>query len=148
MDLYNKIILELNRDPPNYTVREDAKHEVRAYNSYCGDKFKIHFDFKDWADKIAFQGHGCAVSKASTAILTECIQGKRWREIHDICVTVLDYLSKGDVPSSGSERNITDIDERLESFAVVRDYPGRYECAALCWEEMRKYCLKELDHTD
>jgi nitrogen fixation protein NifU and related proteins len=132
MDLYSKVILELSKYPPNYSEREDAKHEIKAFNSYCGDKFKVQLDYDVQAKAVSFMGYGCAVSKASAAILTECAKEKTWRELHDICVKVLDFLN-------GEEADIADVDERLDSFSVVRNYPGRYECAALCWEEMRKY---------
>ncbi len=138
MDLYNKVILDLNKNPPNYAEREAAQHEIKAFNSYCGDKFKVGFDFDVLAKDVSFAGYGCAVSKASAAILTECTSGKSWQEINDICVKVLDFLK-------GGKLGIAEIDPRIESFAVVRNYPGRYECAALCWEEMRKYSSSQID---
>lgn len=132
MDLYSKVILELSKYPPNYAEREDARHEIKAFNSYCGDKFKVQLDYDVLVKVVSFTGYGCAVSKASAAILTECAKGKSWQEMHDICVKVLDFLNGGEI-------NIADVDERLDSFSVVRNYPGRFECAALCWQEMRKY---------
>ena len=143
MDLYNRTILDLNSNPPNFSARDDAQHEVKAYNSYCGDKFKLLLDYPTRAEAISFTGHGCAVSKASAAILTECVLGKSWQEIHDICVTVLEYLKSGVSDITGIDQKIADIDARLESFSVVSKYPGRYDCAALCWEEMRKYSINE-----
>ena len=143
MDLYNRTILDLNSNPPNFSARENAQHEVKAYNSYCGDKFKLLLDYPAKAEAISFTGHGCAISKASAAILTECVPGKSWQEIHDLCVAVLDYLRSGDSDVTGIDQKIADIDARLESFSVVNKYPGRYDCAALCWEEMRKYSIKQ-----
>ena len=148
MDLYNKTILDLNSNPPNYVVREDAQHEVKAYNTFCGDKYILHLDYENGVYAISFAGYGCAVSKASAAILTECVQGKTWQEVHEICETVIDYLSSGNEDSTEIDHAITDIDARLESFAIVRKYPGRYDCAALCWEELRKYCLLQIECKD
>ena len=148
MDLYSKTILNLNSKPPNYGAREDAQHEVKAYNAYCGDKYKLHLDYEACAEEISFTGYGCAVSKASTAILTECMKERSWQEIHDICVVVLDFLRGSNVDNEGLGDKVAEIDARLESFAVVRKYPGRYECAALCWEEMLQYSLKQIDSKD
>jgi nitrogen fixation NifU-like protein len=139
MDLYSDIILELNKNPPNYRVSVAATHELKAYNSYCGDKYKLHLDYADGANDVSFEGHGCAVSKASAAILTQCVEGKSWNEIRDMCQAVLEFLK-------GDRSNVADIDDRLEAFAVVRKYPGRYNCAALCWEEMQKYCLLQISN--
>ncbi len=148
MDLYDKTILDLNSNPPNFVDREDAQHVVKAYNAYCGDKFKVNLDFDKRAGEISFMGYGCAVSKASTAVMTECLREKSWVQIVDICVTVLDFLNGGGDGANSTNHAIKHIDIRLESFAVVHKYPGRYDCAALCWEEMRKYALKQQDCAD
>lgn len=144
MDLYDKTILELNRNPRNYSAREAAEHVVKAYNTFCGDKYKVHLDFADRAEAVSFMGYGCAVSKASTSIMTDCIDGKAWQEIHDSCVFVLDFLKGENEVTIGSNRAIADIDVRLQSFDIVHKYPGRLDCAALCWEEMRKYAILQL----
>ena len=137
-DLYDKIILDLNRNTPNFIVRDKVEHEVAVYNSYCGDKFLLQMDVKGHVETVTFHGFGCAVSKASTAILTECAQGKSWQEIRDSCVVVLNFLN-------GGVENIALIDERLNSFAIVHKIPGRYDCAAMCWEEMRKYTSTQIE---
>ena len=132
MDLYSPVILELNRNPKTFEKVEDADYVVKAYNSYCGDKFTIYFDVDKRVTRVKFHGYGCAVSKASAALMTEVLEGATRKEVLTICGKAIQYL-KGETQAD------QDIDERLSAFSVVGKYPGRYECAALCWTEMEKF---------
>lgn len=132
MDLYSPVILELNSSARNYGKSEGALHQVKAYNTFCGDKFLISFNGDGTIQDISFHGYGCAVSKASAALMTEVINGKPLSEVAQMCTDVIRYLKgESDVALS--------LDDRLEAFGVVKKYPGRYDCAALCWNEMLKY---------
>ena len=132
MDLYSPTILELNSDAPNFGKNEDAGHHVKAYNTFCGDKFTIAFDVNGTIRDILFHGYGCAVSKSSAALLTEVLTGKTPQEAISASEEVIAFLKE-------EQKSIDHIDPRLEAFAVVGKYPGRYDCAALSWTEMAKY---------
>ena len=132
MDLYSDQIKQLNAAPPNYEKRDHADHSIKAFNSYCGDKFTVFVDSSDRIATAVFHGYGCAVSKASAAILTEYLPGKSWTEVNVGCQKVLDFLA-------GNTGEIDMVDVRLEDFAVVKNYPGRFECAALVWREVGAY---------
>lgn len=137
MDLYSAEIKRLNATPPNFALSDEADHVVKAYNTFCGDKFRIFISENDRIEEVLFHGYGCAVSKASSAIATEYLKGKSWSEVVDDCKQVVDFLS-------GEDREIDAIDPRLKDFAVVRKYPGRFECAALVWREVGKYAQQIL----
>ncbi len=92
MDLYSPVILELNSSATNYVKDSDASHQVKAYNTFCGDKFVISFNQDGTLEDVTFHGYGCAVSKASTALMTEIIGGKALHEVTQICRKVLAYL--------------------------------------------------------
>ena len=128
MDLYSPVIRELNAAPANYGELEAPDHEVKAINNFCGDKFIVRIKYDNKVEEVVFNGYGCAVSKASADILSDNIKELNWNEIADLCRSVLDFL-EGKAP-------LGSLDERLESFSVVRKYPGRFECAALAWKEM------------
>jgi nitrogen fixation NifU-like protein len=132
MDLYSPVILELNSSAPNFGKDEGALHRVKAYNTYCGDKFVIAFNKDNTVEDVSFHGYGCAVSKASAGLMTEVITGKTLPEVAEICRQVIAFLK-------GENDNALELDERLQAFGVVKKYPGRYDCAALCWGEMLKY---------
>ena len=141
MDLYSPTILQLSKSAPRYGQKEDADHEVRAYNTFCGDKFKVRLDANGVVEDAMFEGYGCSVSKASCAILTESIIGKNWTEVRSMCDAVIDYLE-------GNSDSIDAVDPRLTDFAVVRKYPGRFDCAALAWQEMRKFVEEFMSQSD
>ena len=132
MDLYSPVILELNSSATNYVKDSGASHQVKAYNTFCGDKFLISFNHDGTLKDVTFHGYGCAVSKASTALMTEIISGKSLQDVAQMCKQVLAYLD-------GENDEALDLDDRIASFGVVKKYPGRYDCAALCWSEMLKY---------
>ena len=75
--LYRDTILEHWQHPQNYGVIKDADIDIQDNNPYCGDK--IHLTIKLDQGKIkqiAFEGEGCAISKASASLFTENIKGK------------------------------------------------------------------------
>ena len=133
-ELYSPIILDHNQHPRHYQKRPEAGLILDAYNSLCGDKFKLYLDVQE--DRVvaaSFSGYGCAVSKAATSVLMEKIQGKTWEEVQ---VLVQDYL-KAIKTDQGSTK-----DEELLAFAAAKKFPGRLKCAVLSWEAVAEY-LKE-----
>ncbi|PKL36424.1 SUF system NifU family Fe-S cluster assembly protein [Candidatus Peregrinibacteria bacterium HGW-Peregrinibacteria-1] len=90
MDLYSEIILDYYKNPRNKTLLETANKTATEFNSTCGDKITIYLEVAD--DKIIqarYQGDGCAISQASTSMLTEKLIGLSVKEaqelkIHDI----------------------------------------------------------------
>jgi len=131
MDLYSPVIKQLNTSPANYGAMEEADHEVRAINNFCGDKFVVRVNYEGRVTDVRFNGYGCAVSKASADILSDNVKNRSWEEISEICKSVLGYLD--------GKQGIELPDPRLESFSVVSKYPGRRDCAALAWSEMLTY---------
>ena len=131
MDLYSPELLELGKSDDHYEKRNSADHQVKAINSYCGDKFTMFFDYSDTVSDASFHGYGCVVARAAAALVIEEITDRSWTEIKDIATQNLHYLDDG--------TEYQDMDERMRCFAPVRNYPGRQECAALAWKEILKY---------
>ena len=79
--LYQEILLEHNSKPRNYRMLKDATVSVEGYNPLCGDKYTLQLRLEDdTIVDIGFQGSGCAISKASTSMLTERVMGKTTSE--------------------------------------------------------------------
>ena len=138
MDLYSPTIKELSKNPPNFGENGNADHIVKAYNSYCGDKFRVQLVGGETLSEVMFDGHGCAVSKASCAILTEIVGGKSWEQVGQMCDRVVSYLSN-------EGESIDGLDARLKDFVVVRKYPGRLDCAILAWRELGAYARQMIE---
>src|SRR5918993_4640649 len=76
-DLYQEVILDHNRRPHNFRVIEAATAKQEGYNPLCGDRLTLYLAVDgDVIKDVAFQGSGCAISKASASLMTDALKGK------------------------------------------------------------------------
>lgn len=135
--LYQSVILEHNKFPLNYKKKEAASYQLEAYNSICGDKYRLFFEvYNDRIKAIHFHGYGCAISKAATSILTKHLEGKSLEEAHQICQLYQKHL----IPNTLAEKELI---EDFEAFSAAQHFPGREKCASLSWKEMERF-LEEI----
>jgi nitrogen fixation NifU-like protein len=77
-DMYQEVILLHYRSPRNFGPLENADRVGEESNPLCGDHITLRLKLDPTAQKIQevkFQGDGCAISVASTSMLTEKIAG-------------------------------------------------------------------------
>ena len=75
-ELYQEVILDHNRQPRNFRVLEGGR-KAEGYNPLCGDRLTVYLRVdNDTITDAAFQGSGCAISKASASLMTESVKGK------------------------------------------------------------------------
>ena len=85
MDIYTETILEYYRHPRNHGTIKDADIVARDSNPVCGDIIEIYIKVDNNNVKdIKFSGHGCALSQASTSMLTEIVSGKKLDEVKNL----------------------------------------------------------------
>jgi nitrogen fixation NifU-like protein len=76
-DLYRELILDHYRSPRNHGRLEHYDAKAEGQNPLCGDELEIELTVVDEKiDQIRFHGQGCAISQASTSMLTELVEGK------------------------------------------------------------------------
>jgi nitrogen fixation NifU-like protein len=81
-DIYKDIILDYYRNPRNYGELPEANVHVKDSNPLCGDVIEIQLKVDDGkVEDVRFKGRGCAISQASTSMLTETVKGKTLDEI-------------------------------------------------------------------
>jgi nitrogen fixation NifU-like protein len=130
--LYDDSILEENRKPYHYQKAENADLILEAYNPICGDQFRLFlFTDKNTIETAYFHGYGCAVSKASASVLTRELEGCTLEEARSKCRDFMRWLAEE------AHHNFK-APASWESFAAVRDFPGRLSCAQLAWETIAK----------
>ena len=130
--LYSKLILEKQQDTTGFEKREDASHILEAYNPLCGDQFKLYLDLQDGQlVKASYHGYGCALSKVSTALLIERLQGKSIDESKEL---ILDYFNDLKSPAAHS-------DEIIKALARAKSFPGREQCTVLSWKAAREFFI-------
>ena len=134
--LYQDIILEHGKSPRNFGKCEKYTHEAKGYNPLCGDKVHVYLKLNNEknVDNVTFQGTGCAISIASTSIMTELVKGKSLEVAKKI---VIDFLN---MIKNTQEIKSNDLDEdqkiKIMSLSGVKQYPMRVKCATLAWHTL------------
>ena len=83
-DLYRENILDHYKNPRNHGRIEDAGASAEGMNPLCGDEVTITVAFAEDGETIGevkFEGRGCAISQASTSMLTELIKGRKAADV-------------------------------------------------------------------
>jgi nitrogen fixation protein NifU and related proteins len=128
-DLYQQVILDHNRKPRNFRKIADANRTAEGYNPLCGDRITVEATVEDGIVKdIAFQGAGCAISKAAASMMTASVIGKPEREVDALFHRVHAMLT--------SANGTVDVG-KLAVFAGVREFPSRIKCATLAWHTLQ-----------
>ena len=132
-DLYQQVILEHSKNPRNHKELEGATLTAEGYNPLCGDRFTVYLVMDgDVVHDIAFEGSGCAISKASASLMTGLVKGKTRAEAEELFGRFRDMVT--------SEHD-AEIDEdalgKLAVFSGVREFPVRVKCATLAWHTLR-----------
>ena len=77
-DMYQEVILQHYRAPKNFGPLENADRVGEESNPLCGDHITLRLKVDPGSQQIRevrFQGDGCAISVASTSMLTEKLAG-------------------------------------------------------------------------
>jgi nitrogen fixation NifU-like protein len=132
-ELYQEVILDHNKKPRNFGRLEDPDREAQGDNPLCGDNYTVtcHIDEDGTVGGIAFDGDGCAISKAAASMMTQHVEGKSVEEAESLIDAFRELLT--------GERN-GEEDERLRHLKVfqsVSSRPERIKCAVLPWHTLR-----------
>ena len=129
-DLYQEVILDHNRRPHNFRVIDNASARQEGYNPLCGDRLTLFLTLEgDVIKDAAFQGSGCAISKASASMMTEAVRGLGREQAEQLVERFHSMVTGhgGDPAAMG----------KLAAFAGVSEYPSRVKCATLAWHTLR-----------
>ena len=132
-DLYQEVILDHNKRPRNFGQLAAADRTSEGFNPLCGDKLTLQLTLDgDVIRNVAFDGSGCAISKASASLMTESVKGKTIGEVREL------FEKFQDMVTSDTE-TVPDPEAlgKLVVFAGVRAYPARVKCAVLAWHTLR-----------
>ncbi len=133
-ELYQGVILEHDRNPRNFRMIEGAKREAEGYNPLCGDRVKVMVRVEDGVVvDAAFQGSGCAISKASASLMTEAVRGKPVAEVELMFSEFRDGLMGR---NDGTTERRTVLPAKLAALGGVKRFPMRVKCATLAWHAL------------
>jgi nitrogen fixation protein NifU and related proteins len=128
-ELYQEVILEHSKHPRNFRALDAANHKAEGFNPLCGDHFTVYVDVQDGSiHDIAFEGSGCAISKASASMMTQSLKGKSAGEAEELFTKFHDLVTGH---GRGDEMG------KLAAFSGVSEFPLRVKCATLAWHALR-----------
>ena len=129
-DLYQEVILDHNRRPRNFRALQ-AGQKAEGFNPLCGDRITVYLNVDNGVIKeVAFQGSGCAISKASASLMTESVKGKTVAEAQSLFERFQQMIT------AAADASVDDLG-KLTVLAGVRQFPVRVKCASLAWHTLR-----------
>ena len=141
MDLYAELILDHAKAPHHAGLRTPYDVEVRQVNPVCGDEVTLRVRLAGAGggavvEDVSYDAQGCAISKASTSVLTDLLIGGSVEHAVRVGDAVRDMVRTRD----GSA---TDEDLLGDAVALqgVAKYPARVKCALLGWTALSEALL-------
>jgi nitrogen fixation NifU-like protein len=127
-ELYQQVILDHNKKPRNFRKPEVFNRSAQGHNPLCGDQLTVYLQLEDGivAD-VAFEGSGCAISKAAASMMTQALKGKTTDE------TTRLFREFHQMVTGESDTDVGESLGNLRIFAGVREFPVRVKCATLPW---------------
>ncbi|HLS48298.1 MAG TPA: SUF system NifU family Fe-S cluster assembly protein [Gemmatimonadales bacterium] len=129
-ELYQTVILDHNRSPRNFREMSGATGQAEGFNPLCGDKVHVWLKVGDDGriEDVSFLGEGCAISKASSSIMTQTVKGRTVEEARALFEEFHDVVTG---KSAGEARG------KMAVFAGVSAFPMRVKCASLGWHALK-----------
>lgn len=132
-DLYQEVVIDHSKRPRNFRKVEGATRTAEGFNPLCGDQLTLYVKLANGViEDIAFQGAGCAISKASASLMTAALKGKTQEEALALFGHVHAMLTEG----LNSEVKLEDVG-KLAALSGVWEFPMRVKCASLAWHALR-----------
>ena len=87
---------------------------------------------------MAFSGHGCAISQASTSIMIDTLKGKTVKEAQNIIKTFIGMIKR----EQESEEELEKLEDAI-AFKNIANMPARVKCALLAWHTLEDMIEKK-----
>ena len=130
--VYNDIIMEHSMNSYNKKKLENADMSEMGHNPNCGDEITVQIKMNgNIIEDMAFLGHGCAISQASTSIMIDTLKGKTIEEAREIIKTFISMIKREEV----DEKNLEKLEDAL-ALKNVSNMPARVKCALLAWHTL------------
>ena len=132
--MYTDIIMEQSTATYNKHELNDKTDSEHGHNPSCGDDItlEIKMDGNKISD-LAFTGHGCAISQASTSIMIDVLKGKSKEEALKLIEIFFKMVKRENV----SEEELDSIED-ARALQNISNMPARVKCAELAWYTMEK----------
>ncbi len=138
-EVYNELIMEHSMNSYNKKELKDADYSEMGHNPNCGDEIKLQMKLDGNVIKdMAFVGHGCAISQASTSIMIDTLKGKTLSEAKEIIKTFIGMIKR----EITDEKELEKLEDAI-AFKNVSNMPARVKCALLAWHTIENMIDKK-----
>lgn len=131
-EMYQTLIIEHDRSPRNFKRLDAPTHHAEGRNPLCGDEVSLDLvvDAEGRITEVGFQGQGCAVSRASSSMMTTAIKGKTIPE----AMALFDGFHAMLTGQPGDTEGLG----KLVAFKGLSVYPMRVKCATMVWHVLKE----------
>lgn len=113
-NIYREEIIDLYKRPHNFGNLKNPTHSAKELNPLCGDEITINLKIEsNKITDVKFTGNGCAISIASTSILTDKIKNMPLQKVKAL------------------------KPEDLLEMLKIEISPARLKCALLCFKTLK-----------
>ena len=138
-DIYNELIMEHSMNSYNKRKLENADYSQIGHNPNCGDEITLELKLNgNVIEDMAFSGHGCAISQASTSIMIDTLKGKTVEEAKEIIKTFIEMIKR----ETTDEKELEKLEDAI-AFKNVSNMPARVKCALLAWHTIEDILDKD-----
>ena len=138
-DVYNELIMEHSMNSYNKKKLEGADYSEIGHNPNCGDEITLELKLDgNKIEDMAFTGHGCAISQASTSIMIDTLRGKTIEEAKEIIKTFIEMIKR----ETTDEEQLKKLEDAI-AFKNVSNMPARVKCALLAWHTLEDMIEKK-----
>lgn len=131
-ELYQQLIVEHDRAPHHCGPLPDATHAATIDNPLCGDVVTVRLVLAgDTIERIAFEGRGCALSRAAASLMTDRVSGQPVAAATALADRFERFVAEP--PDAPVPDELGD----LAAFRGVRAFRSRRSCATLAFHALR-----------
>ena len=141
--LYREVILDHYKKPRNARELDDANREAKCKNPSCGDRVTLQLRLSEGRiEKIGYKGSGCAISQASTSMMTEAVKGKSLEEAGQVLREFRGLIVEGNTEPD------KDVLGDLITMEGIGKLHARVKCAMCGWSALEAALEDKGDEVD
>lgn len=126
-EIYNELIMEHSMNSYNKKQLSASDYKEMGHNPNCGDEISLEVKLNgNVIEDMAFSGHGCAISQASTSIMIDTLKGKTIEEAKEIVKTFIAMIKRENV----NPEELKKLEEAI-AFQNICNMPSRVKCARI-----------------
>ena len=138
-EVYNELIMEHSMNSCNKKKLSCCDYCEMGHNPNCGDEITIELKLNgNIIEDMAFSGHGCAISQASTSIMIDTLKGKTVEEAKEIIKTFIEMIKR----EIKDEKELKRLEDAI-AFKNIAHMPARVKCALLAWHTIEDILEKK-----